>query len=79
MPVGRHALRDTPGDNARRTEKRCCRCPVTLLTQPDVNAVPITIESTGQIGPAAFPFAGGFVDLPAPANSSPPMLAEGFA
>jgi hypothetical protein len=45
MSVGRHAFRDTAGEGSRGTEARSCCCPSTLLTQQDVNEVPITIAA----------------------------------
>jgi hypothetical protein len=79
VAIGGDTLRDTPRDCARRTEEGFRRCRVALLIQQDIHQVSIAINSTVQIRLAPFHFDIRFVDVPAAANSSAPLLPQCLA
>ena len=56
MPIGRHPLWHTTGDGPRGAEERLGRRLVALLTQQNVDEVPIAINGPVQVGPASFHF-----------------------
>src|SRR5262249_23305901 len=55
-----------------------CRCTVASLAQVDIHQIPIPIYSTVQVGPPTLHFKIGFVAVPTPAYSPPPVLTEGL-
>src|SRR5262249_45435989 len=78
MPIGRDAVRHHLSDSPGRTKEGLCRCTVASLAQVDIPQIPIPIYSTVQVGPPTLPFKIGFVAVPPPASSPPPVLTEGL-